>query len=78
MIISLSALFDQALFTNISKDAKHSFKSNFIFLNMPSFLSEVTMVGLKPHERQLYPNMSINALALLKASHSASSLTFHF
>ena len=40
MIISLSALFDQALFTNISKDAKHSFKSNFIFLNMPSFISE--------------------------------------
>lgn len=31
MIISLNALFDQALFTNISKDAKHSFKSNFIF-----------------------------------------------
>ena len=40
MIISLNALFDQALFINISKDAKHSFKSNFIFLNMTYFLSE--------------------------------------
>ena len=40
MITSLNALFDQAFFTNISKDAKHSFKSNFMFLNMTYFHSE--------------------------------------